>query len=150
MTYLKNKYSNSQIYGFFGLFLTNAIWTYYALTFVRVIPFERDVIDYLYVMMPMLGIFVGIPLTVSFLISHRMHKHKMLNQRKQIVLLLVGFMVSFVFVISTQAISESDVIFIEHYKIEITGLKDTYTTDDIYSFNYHITGIGDSCAPKLL
>ena len=38
MSSLTNKYSNWQIYGFFGLFLTNAIWTYYAIAFVKIIP----------------------------------------------------------------------------------------------------------------
>jgi len=38
------------------------------------------------------------------------------------------------------------ILFDEHYEIEITGLKDIYTSDEIYSFDYHITGYGDGCA----
>ena len=38
------------------------------------------------------------------------------------------------------------ILFDEHYEIEITGLKDTYTIDEVYSFDYHVTGYGDGCA----
>lgn len=100
MTYLKNKYSNSQIYGFFGLFLTNAILTYYAIAFVKIIPHEKDVLSYLYDMIPMFGVYVGIPLVVSFLISYRLYKHKMLSRSNYFILLLIGFLVSLIFWVS--------------------------------------------------
>jgi len=59
------------------------------------------------------------------------------------LLIIIGIIVISAIVISY---SFGYIPFDEHYEIEITGLKDTYTTDDIYSFDYHITGIGDSCA----
>jgi len=100
MSSLTNKYSNWQIYGFFGLFLTNAIWTYYAIFFVKIIPHEKDVIGYLYDMTPAFAVYVGIPLVVSFLISYRMYKHKMLSKLNYFILLLTGFLVSLIFWIS--------------------------------------------------
>lgn len=62
------------------------------------------------------------------------------------LLIIIG-----IFLISTIGIlfSYSYVIQIfsdEHYEIEITGLKDTYTLDEVYSFNYHVTGYGYGCA----
>ena len=59
------------------------------------------------------------------------------------LLIIIGL-----FVISAIVISYSytKILFDEYYEIEITGLKDTYTTDEVYSFDYRITGIGDSCA----
>jgi len=99
MNSITEKYSNLQIYGFFGLFLTNAIWTYYAIAFVKIIPHEKDVIGYLYDMVFAFGIYVGIPLAISFLISYRMHKHQMLSKSNYLILLLAGFLVSLIFVI---------------------------------------------------
>ena len=100
MNSITEKYSNSQIYGFFGLLLTNTIWTYYAIIFVKIIPYEKDVIGYLYDMMAAFGVFVGIPLVVSFLISYRMYKHKMLSRSNYLLLLLIGFSVSLIFWVS--------------------------------------------------
>jgi len=100
MSSITEKYSNLRIYGFFGLFLTNAIWTYYAIAFVKIIPHEKDVIGYLYDMMTAFGVFVGIPLVVSFLISYRMYKHKMLSRSNYFILLLIGFLVSLIFWVS--------------------------------------------------
>ena len=57
--------------------------------------------------------------------------------------IIIGIVVISAIIISY---SYGDILFDEHYEIKVTGLKDTYTTDDLYSFNYHITGIGDSCA----
>jgi len=98
MSSLANKYSNWQIYGFFGLFLTNTIWTFYALTFVKVIPYEKNVIGYLYDMMSTFGVYVGIPIVVSFLILYKMNKQQMINKSNYFSLLLVGFKVSIIFV----------------------------------------------------
>lgn len=100
MSSITEKYSNLQIYGLFGLFLTNAIWTYYAIAFVKIIPYEKDVIGYLYAMMTAFGVFVGIPLVVSFLISYRLYKHKMLSRSNYFILLLIGFLVSLIFWVS--------------------------------------------------
>jgi len=100
MKSITEKHSNLQIYGFFGLFLTNAIWTFYAITFVKIIPHEKDVIGYLYNMMPAFVIYVGIPLVVSFLILYRMYKHKMLSKSNYFILLLIGFLVSLTFWVS--------------------------------------------------
>ena len=105
MTSIAEKYSNLEIYGFFGLFLTNAIWTYYAIPFVKVIPYEKDVLGYLYGMMTAFGIFVGIPLVVSFLISYRLYKHKMLSRSNYFILLLIGFLVSLIFWVSNYFLS---------------------------------------------
>lgn len=38
------------------------------------------------------------------------------------------------------------VLFDEHYEIEIIGLNNVYTTDEVYFFDYRITGYGDECA----
>ena len=38
------------------------------------------------------------------------------------------------------------ILFDEHYDIEIVGLDDVYTTDEVYSFDYHVSGYGDACA----
>ena len=100
MKTITEKHSNLQIYGFFGLFLTNAIWTFYAIAFVKIIPYEKDVLGYLYDMMPAFGIYVGIPLVVSFLISYRLYKHKMLSRSNYFILLLIGFLVSLIFWVS--------------------------------------------------
>lgn len=105
MNSLTSKYSNWQIYGFFGLFLTNTIWTFYALTFVKITLYEKNVIGYLYDMMTTFGIYVGIPLVISFLISYRMYKHKMLNKSNYFVLLFFGFLVSLIFVASAYFLS---------------------------------------------
>ncbi len=100
MTSIVEKYSNLRIYGFFGLFLTNAIWTFYAIAFLKVIPNQRDIFDYLYNLTPTFGIYVGIPLVASFLISYRMYKHKMLSKSNYFILLLIGFLVSLIFWVS--------------------------------------------------
>lgn len=94
MSSLTSKYSNWQIYGFFGLFLTSSIWTYYALIFVKIIPYEKDVIDYLYDIIPSFGVYVGIPLIVSLLILHRMNTRKMVTKSNYYYLLLAGFTIS--------------------------------------------------------
>lgn len=99
MSSLVNKYSNWQIYGFFGLFLINTVWTFYALIFVKIIPYEKDIFGYLYDITPIFGVYVGIPFVVSFLISYRMYTHKMLSKSNYLILLLVGFLVSLIFVV---------------------------------------------------
>ena len=100
MSSLTNKYSNWQTYGFFGLFLANAIWTFYALVVLKALPGQIDVVDYFYDVVPILGIHVTIPLVVSFLISFKMYRNNMLSKPSYAVLLLSGFLVSLVFVIS--------------------------------------------------
>jgi len=100
MNSLANKYSNWQIYGFFGLFLANVVWTFYALVVLKAMPNQSDIVDYFYDVIPILGIHVTIPLVVSFLISYKMYHNKMLNKSNYTVLLLSGFLISFIFVIS--------------------------------------------------
>jgi len=100
MSSLANKYSNWKIYGFFGLFLANVVWTFYALVALKAIPNQNDVIDYFYDVIPILGIHVTIPLVVSLLISFKMYRNNMLIKSNYIVLLLSGFLVSFVLVMS--------------------------------------------------
>ena len=99
MNSLANKYSNWHIYGFFGLFLANAIWTFYVLVVLKAMPNQNDIVDY-YDVIPILGIHVTIPLVTSFLISYKMYRNKMLNKSNYTVLLLSGFLISFIFVIS--------------------------------------------------
>ena len=100
MSSLTMKYSNWQVYGFFGLFLANAIWTFYALVVLKVLPGQSDVVDYLYDVIPILSIHVTIPLVVSLLISFKMYHNKMLSKPSYAVLLLSGFLVSFILVMS--------------------------------------------------
>lgn len=38
------------------------------------------------------------------------------------------------------------ILFDEHYEIEIIGLDDIYTTEEVYFFDYNISGYGDACA----
>lgn len=99
MSSLANKYSNWQIYGFLGLFLTNTIWTFYVLFLAKMIPFEKDVVGYLREMVQIFEIHIGIPLVVSFLIAYRMYGHKMMNNSNYFTLLLFGFSVSLIFVV---------------------------------------------------
>ncbi|MCV0391962.1 MAG: hypothetical protein K5790_01565 [Nitrosopumilus sp.] len=94
MNSLATKYSNWQIYGFFSLFISNSIWTYYALVIVKATPFQNNIVDYLYETLPFLGIYVGIPLLVSFLIGYRMYKKTMLTKKDYSVLMIMGFVVS--------------------------------------------------------
>ena len=99
MSSLLDKYSNWQIYGFFGLFLNHSIWTYYLLTYVMGIPFQKDPISYMEDILPTLGIYVVIPFAVSLGIWYRMYKHQMLKKSNYFVLLLAGFCVSLVSVV---------------------------------------------------
>ncbi|MCH9659107.1 hypothetical protein K0U27_10570 [archaeon] len=100
MSSLTNKYSNWQIYGFFGLFLANVVWAFYALVVLKALPGQSDVVNYFYDVIPILGIHVTIPLVVSFLISFKMYRNQMLSKSNFAVLLLSGFLVSFIFVMS--------------------------------------------------
>ena len=100
MSSLTNKYSNWQIYGFFGLFLANVVWTFYALFVLKELPGQSDVVDYFYDVVLIFGIHVTIPLVISLLISFKMYRSKMLNKSSYTVLLLSGFLVSFILVMS--------------------------------------------------
>jgi len=100
MISLAEKYPNRQVYGFFGLFLANTIWTFYALVVLKAIPYQSDIGHYFSDVMPILGIHVTIPLIISFLISYRMYRRKMINKSNYSFLLLGGFLASFIFVIS--------------------------------------------------
>lgn len=104
---MKTRFSNSQIYGFFGLFLVNCIWTWYALMFGRMILRNELTFEFLKEMMPYFGIFVGIPLSISFLISYRMYTHKILSRFNYFLILWAGFFISFMFVI-TKFVFNSD------------------------------------------
>ena len=67
---------------------------------LNALPGQSDVVDYFYDVIPILGIHVTIPLVVSFLISYKMCRSKMLNKSNYAVLLLSGFLVSFILVMS--------------------------------------------------
>jgi hypothetical protein len=64
------------------------------------IPFEKNVIGYLYDIMPAFAIYVGIPLGVSLIILHRMHKRTMVTTSNYYCLLLAGFTISAIVVAS--------------------------------------------------
>ena len=100
MSSLANKYSDWQIYGFFGLFLANTIWIHYASFLVKSVVGTNDVVSSLQEMAPFLVIYVGIPLGISFLISFKMYNNGMLSKPIYAVLLLSGFLVSLIFVVS--------------------------------------------------
>lgn len=94
MSSLTSKYSNWQIYGFVGLFLTSAVWAYWGLFVIKIIYYSNDIISDLDQILPMLGIYVGIPLFVSLIILHRMKTRKMITNSNYYWILLAGFTVS--------------------------------------------------------
>lgn len=100
MNSLETKYSNWQIYGFFSLLLSNSIWTYYTLVIVKAIPYQSNIIGYFYEVMTILGIHIGIPLLVSFLIGHRMYKKTMLTKKIYSILMIAGFSISLTVVVT--------------------------------------------------
>lgn len=62
------------------------------------------------------------------------------------LLVIVGIIMISATVILFSYVDVMQVLSDEHYEIKITGLKNTYTTNEIYSFDYHVTGYGDGCA----
>ena len=97
MSSLVNRYSSWQIYGFFGLFLANAIWIHYASFLVKTIIDTNDVVSSMQEMTPFLVIYVGIPLGVSFLIAYVMHRRNMLDRQNHMFLLLSGLVTNVIF-----------------------------------------------------
>ena len=97
MNSLVTKYSNWQIYGFFGLFLATAIWIHYASFLVQTIVDTNDVVSSILEMVPFLILYVGIPLGVSFLIAYVMRRHNMLDRQNLLFLLMSGLMTNMIF-----------------------------------------------------
>jgi hypothetical protein len=98
MSSLANRYSNLQIFGFFSLFLTSSIWTYWGIWILKIIFYSNDAVYDLYNIFPMLGIYVGIPLFASLIILHRMKTRKMVTNSNYYWILLAGFTLSSIIV----------------------------------------------------
>ncbi|MEM3064860.1 MAG: hypothetical protein QW177_05750 [Candidatus Nitrosotenuis sp.] len=68
------------------------------------------------------------------------------------ILAIIGIVIASAVIFGIFMIGENPIIQFptEHYKITITGLKDTYFVGEPYSFSYVMSGFGDPCGGILV